>query len=481
MVKEMTRQRERTQPRKQNPPVAETSAPTTAARAEELLAKARRPGIESMRLHPFYHGKVEIVSRVPVRGMEDFGLWYTPGVAEPCKEIKSRPEAVFEHTNRANTVAIVTDGTRVLGLGDIGPEAGLPVMEGKSLLFKYLGGVDAYPICLGTKNPEEIIQAVKWLQPSFGGVNLEDIAQPKCFTILRRLREECHIPVWHDDQQGTATVVTAGLMNALRLVGKPVRQATVALIGAGASNLATLRVLGAAGFDPRKIVLTDRKGILHPGREELRTAFPEKWEACLKTNGEGRTGGIPEAMKGVDAVVAASQPGPGVLRPGWITAMATDAIVFAIANPVPEIWPWEATEAGARIIATGRSDFPNQVNNSLGFPGIFRGVLDIRAQTITDGMCVAAAEELASIAQDKGFSEDRILPRMDEWEVFPREATAVAMEALHEGVAGLRKTREEIYSHAEAVILRARDQTEFLMDRGFILPPPEEPRVPVAA
>src|SRR3990170_3286883 len=288
MVKEMTRQRERTQPRKQNPPVAETSAPTTAARAEELLAKARRPGIESMRLHPFYHGKVEIVSRVPVRGMEDFGLWYTPGVAEPCKEIKSRPEAVFEHTNRANTVAIVTDGTRVLGLGDIGPEAGLPVMEGKSLLFKYLGGVDAYPICLGTKNPEEIIQAVKWLQPSFGGVNLEDIAQPKCFTILRRLREELPIPVWHDDQQGTGTVVCAGLLNALKLVGKKMGQATICMLGAGAANIAIARIITEAGVTPGNIVMVDRKGILNRARTDLQELYQAKWDMCLKTNAEGR-------------------------------------------------------------------------------------------------------------------------------------------------------------------------------------------------
>ena len=439
---------------------------------DEMLARARVPCDTAKAYHPFYRGKIEVVPRVPVRGFEDFAIWYTPGVAEPCKVIKAAPDEVFEQTNKWNTVAIVTDGTRVLGLGDIGPEAGLPVMEGKALLFKYLGGVDAFPICLGTKNPEEIISAVKWLQPSFGGVNLEDISQPKCFTILRRLREECRIPVWHDDQQGTATVVTVGLLNALEVVGKKPREANVAVIGAGASNIATLRILFAAGVDPKKTVVTDSKAALHPGRKDLEKDFPEKWDVALRTNAAGVTGGVPEAMKGADAVVAASKPGPGTIQPEWVRAMADDAIVFAIANPVPEIWPWEAHAAGARVIATGRSAFPNQVNNSLGFPGIFRGVLDVRATTITDGMCLAAVHELAAMAKDKGLTEEYILPRMDEWEVYPREAAAVGVEAIAEGVARLKKSRKELFEQAEAIIWRAREQTRFLMDQGFIRPPP---------
>jgi len=454
--------------RKDTPPVG------PEASEQELLAAAKRPGETSKRYHAFYHGKIEVVPRVPVRDFNDFALWYTPGVAEPCKVIKGSPGEVYRLTNKWNTVAIVTDGTRVLGLGDIGPEAGLPVMEGKSLLFKYLGGVDAFPLCLGTKDPEEIIQAVKWLQPSFGGVNLEDIAQPKCFHILRRLRDECRIPVWHDDQQGTATVVTAGLMNAVQLVGKKMGEVRVAMIGAGASNIASLRILRAAGVDPRNVVMTDTTGILHAGRRELASGFPEKWEVCRATNPEGRTGGIPEAMAGADVVIAASRPGPDVIRPEWIPRMADDAILFAIANPVPEIWPWKAKAAGARIVATGRSDFPNQVNNSLGFPGIFRGVLDVMAVTISDSMCVAAAHELALVARERGFAEDRILPRMDEWEVYPREATAVAMRAASEGLARLQKSRDEVYEDASAIIRRARDQTRLLMDRQFIRPPPDE-------
>ena len=439
---------------------------------DELLAKAKIPGQHAMKLHPFYRGKIEIVPKCVVRDFSDFAIWYTPGVAEPCKAIKADPKQVWELTNKGNTVAVVTDGTRVLGLGDIGPEAGLPVMEGKSLLFKYLGGVDSFPVCLDTKDPEQIIQAVKWLQPSFGGINLEDISQPKCFYILDRLRKEARIPVWHDDQQGTATVVVAGAMNAIKLVGKKLFEAKVALIGAGAANIAGLRVMVAAGFNPKNVIMTDSKGILNVQRKELQQDFKEKWWAAQITNGEGRSGGVPEAMKGADITIAASKPGPGTIKPEWVKLMATDAIVFPVANPVPEIWPWEAHEAGARIVATGRSDFPNQVNNSLGFPGIFRGVLDVRASTITDEMCIAAARELAKTAEDKGLREDYIVPTMSEWEVYPREATAVAMKAMEQGVALVKKSRQEIYEEAERMIRRAREETKFLMDGKFIPPAP---------
>jgi len=439
---------------------------------EELLKKAYVPAQLALKYHPYYKGKIEVVSKVPVRTFDDFAIWYTPGVAEPCKAIKANKDLVYEHTNRWNTVAVVTDGTRVLGLGDIGPEAGYPVMEGKALLFKYLGGVDAFPICLDTKDPDAIITVVKWLQPSFGGINLEDIEQPKCFYILDRLRKETNIPVWHDDQQGTGTVVTAGFMNAVKFTGRKLNQVQVAMIGAGAANIAVSRIMIAAGVNPGNIIMVDSKGILHPGRTELKEKFHEKWNMCLKSNKEGRTGGMREALKGVDACIAMSRPGPGVITPDMVRLMNEDAIVFACANPIPEIWPWEAKEGGAKVIATGRSDFPNQVNNSLGFPGIFRGTLDARAKTITDEMCISAATELAKIAEDRGLKEDYIIPNMDDWEVFPREAAAVATKAVEQGIARVKKSRKEFYDTALETIRRARDETQLLMKQGFI---PEAP------
>jgi malate dehydrogenase (oxaloacetate-decarboxylating) len=439
-----------------------------ALTVEELLAKAKKPGQDAMVLHPFYRGKLEVVPKCCIRGFDDFAIWYTPGVAEPCRDIQQNPEKVFEHTNKANFVAVITDGTRVLGLGDIGPEAGLPVMEGKGILFKYLGGVDAFPICLDTKDPDEIIKTVKLLQPTFGGVNLEDIAQPKCFYILDTLRKEARIPVWHDDQQGTAAITLAGLINALKIVGKDIDKVTVSMIGAGASNICISRLIIAAGVNPENVYLVDSKGILHKGRTELKEKFKEKWEMCQRTNAEGRTGGIPEAMKGTDVCIALSRPGPDVIKKEWIESMAKDSIVFACANPVPEIWPWEAEKAGARVIATGRSDFPNQVNNSLGFPGIFRGTLDVMATTITDEMCIAASYELAKCAEDKGLSEDYIVPTMDEWEVFPREATAVGMKAIEQGVARLTMTRDELFEKSSKIIKRAREETQALMHEGYI-------------
>lgn len=435
----------------------------------ELLAKAKQPSKDAMRLHPFYRGKLEVSLKCRIRDFDDFAIWYTPGVAAPCKDIEAHPEKVFTHTNKGNFVAVVSDGTRVLGLGNIGPHAALPVMEGKGILFKYLGGVDAFPICLDTKDPDEIIQAVKWLEPTFGGINLEDIEKPKCFYILERLRKEMDIPVWHDDQQGTAAITVAGLTNALKIVNKTKEEVKVSMIGAGAANIAISRLMITAGFSPGNIFMVDTKGILHKGRDDLRTPEnKEKWHMCEISNKEARTGNIPEAMKETDVCIALSKSGPGVIKPEWVATMAKEAIVFACANPVPEIWPWEAEEAGARIVATGRSDFPNQVNNSLGFPGIFRGALDIAAKTITDEMCIAAAEELAKCAEDKGLSENYIVPRMDEWEVFPREATAVAMKGIEQDVARITMTREELFENASKIIKRAREATKALMDKGFI-------------
>jgi malate dehydrogenase (oxaloacetate-decarboxylating) len=444
---------------------------------EELLAQARKPQQDAMRLHPFYQGKIQVIAKCAIRSLDDFAIYYTPGVAEPCKAIEADKGMVYELTNKWNSVAVVSDGSRVLGLGDIGPEAGLPVMEGKALLFKYLGGVDAFPICLDTKNPDEIIQAVKWLQPSFGGINLEDIASPKCFYILDRLRAEMEIPVWHDDQQGTATVTLAGLINALKLVGKKLGDVIVSMIGAGAANIAISRVLFAAGARPENYIIVDSKGILHPGRKDLEQEqgqYIDKWKLCQITNAERRTGGIAEALRGVDVCIALSKPGPGVIQPDWIKGMAQDAIVFACANPIPEIWPWEAKEAGARIVATGRSDFPNQVNNSLGFPAIFRGALDVRARTITDEMCIAAAHALAQSAQKRGLSEDNIAPTMWEAEAYISEAVATGMKAQEQGVARISRSAEELRQSAETMIRGAQELTAFLMKEGFIAPAPRE-------
>ena len=435
---------------------------------EELLAKARKPAQDAMKLHPFYRGKVEITPKCAIRDVQDFAIWYTPGVAEPCKDIHKNPEQVFVHTNKANMVAVVSDGTRVLGLGDIGPEAALPVMEGKAILFKYLGGVDAFPLCLDTKDPDELIKAVLLLQPTFGGVNLEDISQLKCFYILDTLRKQARIPVWHDDQQGTAAVTLAGLINALKIVGKAMDQVRVVMIGAGAANIAITRVLIAAGVAPGNVIMVDTKGTLHPGRVELRDAYKEKWHFCEITNKDGLVGGIPEAMKGADVCISLSKPGPDTIKKAWVEQMAKDAILFVCANPIPEIWPWEAKEAGARIVATGRSDFPNQVNNSLGFPGIFRGTLDVMATTITDEMCIAAAKELARCAEDIGMSEEYLIPTMDEWEVFPREAVAVGMKAIEQGVAREKLSRDELYKKATRIIKRAREETALLMREGLI-------------
>jgi len=442
---------------------------------EEFLAKAKKPAEDAMLLHPFYKGKVQMALKCPVRSFDDFAIWYTPGVAAPCRAIHDEPERVYEHTNKANTIAIVSDGTRVLGLGNIGPEAGLPVMEGKALLFKYLGGVDAIPLCLRTENPEELVRTVEILEPSFGGINLEDISQPKCFRILDRLRKSITIPVWHDDQQGSATVLLAGLLNALKVVGKQIDNIKIAMIGIGAANVAAYRLLKASGASPGSMVVCDRKGTLHKQRGDLEAAqdqYAEKWRVCQETNDESVRGGITEAMRDADVCIAFSAPGPNLIPCEAIHAMATDAIVFACANPIPEVWPWEAAEAGTRIVATGRSDFPNQVNNSLGFPGIFRGALDVRARTITDEMAIAAALAIAECAAEQGLSEKNIVPRMDQPDLVPRIAVATAMKAIEQEVAQLSKTRDQIYNDAVETIKRAREMSRVLTAENIILPPP---------
>jgi malate dehydrogenase (oxaloacetate-decarboxylating) len=356
-------------------------------------------------LHARYQGKVQMQARVPVLDSRDLAIWYTPGVAEPCRAIAADPEAAFTYTNRGNTVAIISDGSRVLGLGDIGPEAGLPVMEGKALLFKMFSGVDAVPLCIRAQDPDDTVHAVEMIEPSFGGINLEDIAQPKCFAVLDEARRRVSIPVWHDDQQGSATVALAALLAAAEIVGKSPHNMRIVLFGAGAANVATYRLRTAYGLDPKAIVACDSKGILHAGRsdiEQQKDIFRDKWQICCESNSEARKGRPKVAFPGADVRIAFSRPGPGVILPEWIRTMARDAIVFACANPVPEIWPAVARAAGARVVASGRSDLPNQVNNSLVFPALFRGVLDVRARMVSDRMAIAAARELVAAGRERG-------------------------------------------------------------------------------
>jgi malate dehydrogenase (oxaloacetate-decarboxylating) len=441
-------------------------------RESDFKNHAEKPGQDAMRLHPFYKGKVEVSLKCSVRSIDDFAIWYTPGVAEPCLDIRDNPENSYLHTNRANSVAVVSDGTRVLGLGDIGPEAAMPVMEGKALLFKYLGGVDAVPICIDTKDPDEIIRTVQLLQPSFGGINLEDIAHPKCFRILDELRSTMSIPVWHDDQQGTAAVTVAGLINALKIVNKDIAEVKIALVGAGAANVRIAHLIIAAGANPRNLYITDSKGILGTHRIDIENQS-EKHTLAVITNGRKLKGDNPDAIKNADVLIALSKPGPGTIKPEWVASMNKKAIVFACANPVPEIWPWEAKEAGAAVVATARSDFPNQVNNSLGFPGIFRGALDVRAATITDEMCLAAAHELGKTAEDQGLTAQRLLPTMDDWEVFAREAVAVGSKAIEQEVARVKLTPDELYNTAIEKIKKARQEADLKMETGLIPKPPE--------
>ncbi|MBN1564027.1 MAG: NADP-dependent malic enzyme [Anaerolineae bacterium] len=443
---------------------------------EELLEKAKKPAAESMRLHRFYGGKTQTALRCRVRDFQDFAYWYTPGVAEPCRQIQQDPSLVYELTSKWNTIAVISDGTRVLGLGNIGPKAGLPVMEGKALLYKYLGGIDAFPIMLDTKDPDKIIEMVLALQPGLGGVNLEDISQPKCFRILDTLREQAEIPVWHDDQQGTAAVVLAAMINASKVVGKELKDMRIAFVGAGAANVACSRLLFSYGVDPANCIAVDVNGTLGKYRRDIylrRAEFVQQWHLCSVTNPEELEGGIDVAMRGADAVIGFSKPGPGTILPEWVKTMAKDSIVISGANPIPEIWPWEAKEAGVAVMATGRSDFPNQVNNSLVFPGIFRGALDVRALTITDEMAIVASETLAGMVEEQGLGPEHILPTMDDWDIFPRQAAAVAMKAQEQGVARVAVEYDEEYEFAAKMIRVSRDMTHMLMREGFIPEAPE--------
>ncbi len=411
-----------------------------------------------------YKGKIQIIPKVPVNSLDDFSVLYTPGVAAVSRAIHKDKSLSFQYTYRWNVIGIVTDGTRVLGLGNVGPEAAMPVMEGKSLLFKYLGGVDAVPLTLNTTDADKIIETVKILEPAFGGINLEDIESPKCFYILDKLREELQIPVWHDDQQGTAGATLAGLIGALEVVGKKPSDIKVILYGTGAANIATARLLYKYGIPYGNMILIDSKGVLFRGRddeEQMKEENVWKYELLKQTNKDNITS-VDKAFEGADVLIAASKPGPGTISKDLIAKMNKDAIVFALANPVPEIWPDEAKKAGARIVGTGRSDLPNQINNSLIFPAVFRGALDVRAKTITDEMVIEAARELVAFAREKGLNENYIIPKMTEWEVFPRVAAAVGTKAIQQGIARIKMSYEELLVNAKNMIEKARAQMKTL-------------------
>lgn len=456
-------------PRSDPPP--EESAEAEVSQTEALSARA-------VRLAEFYRGKIESVPKVPVRSLRDFSLWYTPGIAAVSREIEHDADRAFALTGRWNTIAILTDGSRVLGLGNIGPQAALPVMEGKALLFKYLGGVDAVPLPVTVSTPEALIETALRIAPAFGGINLEDIASPKCFQVLEELQRRLPIPVWHDDQLGTAAATLAGLINALELTGRSISRIRTVMLGAGAANLVTVRLLIRMGHDPHQLTVVDHRGILHaerPDIDEMQLRNPWKFRVALETDGGGRTGTLSEAMSGADVILAASTPVPGTIRPEWVRSMAPHPVVFALANPLPEIWPADARAAGAAVVATGRSDFPNQVNNSLIFPAVFRGVLDARARSIPDEIVLAAAQELAQYASTKGLSDQHLLPTMDEREVFPHVAAAVAERAVALGIARVRASREEFYEQARRLMARPAALTAALQQSGLVDPMPDEP------
>lgn len=384
---------------------------------------------ESLRLHREWKGKIEIVATVPVQTKEDLSLAYTPGVAQPCLEIQKNPDLSYELTRRHNICAVITDGSAVLGLGDIGPEAGMPVMEGKCVLFKSFGGVDAFPLCIKTQDVDEFVNTVYLMSGSFGGINLEDIAAPRCFEIERKLKEKCDIPIFHDDQHGTAVITLAGLTNALKVVGKKLPEVKIAVNGAGAAAIAITKLLLSAGA--RNVTLCDRTGIVYAGREKGMNWIKE--EMAKVTNPEHLTGTLADAMKGADVFIGVSAPGS--VTQDMVRSMNKDAIIFACANPTPEIFPDDAKAAGARIISTGRSDYPNQINNVLAFPGIFRGAFDVRASDINEEMKVAAAHALAELIPDDALNEEYIIPKAFDPRVGPAVAKAVAQAARDSGVA----------------------------------------------
>lgn len=386
---------------------------------------------ESLKKHSEWKGKIEVVSRVPVSTKKDLALAYTPGVAQPCLEIQKDLDKSYELTRRHNMCAVITDGSAVLGLGDIGPEAGMPVMEGKSVLFKAFGDVDAFPLCIKTKDVDEFVNTVYLLSGSFGGVNLEDISAPRCFEIERKLKEKCDIPIFHDDQHGTAIITLAGLLNALKVVGKEKENVRIVTSGAGAAAVSIVRLILSAGF--KNVVMCDRNGAIYEGRKEGMNWIKEEMAQC--TNSEKRKGTLAEMLVGADIFIGVSAP--GLVTSDMVRSMAEDAIVFACANPTPEIFPDEAKAAGAKVVATGRSDFPNQINNVLAFPGVFRGTFDVRAKDINEEMKMAAARALAELIPEEELGADYIIPKAFDPRVGKAVASAVAKAAKDSGAARL--------------------------------------------
>ena len=405
---------------------------------------------QALEMHRTHRGKIEVVSKTPLRNKQDLSLAYTPGVAEPCREIHAHPEKVYDYTCKGNMVAVVTNGTAVLGLGDIGPAAGMPVMEGKAVLFKTFAGVDAFPICLDTKDPDEIVNVVKCLEPTFGGINLEDISAPACFEVEAKLKETSNIPVFHDDQHGTAIVVCAAMVNALKIVSKDVSEVRVVVNGAGAAGIAVTKLLMTMGV--KDVVLCDSRGAIFEGR--TCGMNPYKEEIAKVTNRRKLSGKLADVIKGADVFVGLSVA--GCVTREMVAGMAKDAIVCAMANPVPEIMPDEARAGGAKVIATGRSDFPNQINNVLAFPGIFRGALDARAKTINEEMKMAAVYAISDIVTDDELNADYIIPGPFDERVAPAVAANVAQAAESSGVARVKVSPEEIRAHTTKLVETVR-------------------------
>ena len=423
----------------------------------------------SVEYSQYYKGKIMIVPKVPIRKLSDFSYWYTPGIAEVSRRIAKDADLSFDLTGRWNSIAILTDGTRVLGIGNVGPEAAMPVMEGKAMIFNYLGGVNATPIPIRTKTKEEFITVAKALEPSFGGYNLEDIESPKCFYVLRDLQKELNIPAWHDDQLGTACIILAGVINSLRLAGKKIPDSRVVFIGSGAANIAAANLLINAGFKAGNLVLVDSKGILEPERDDIDSLMvnnPWKYDLALSTNSERLKGGILESMKGADIVVSAARSDPNTIKQEWIKSMNDYPVIFALANPVPEIWPHVAKEGGARIVATGRGDFPNQINNSLVFPGVFRGVLDSRSKGVNFSIMVKASYEIADFIENP--DNDNIVPKMTDLELYPRVASAVAKATSDEGLARKTGSKQKFYDTAKEIIEENRRIFQSIMDSNLI-------------